>query len=537
MNQDDEVNIPYNVGVAKSETPITGFTDSRYHSSETIHRVAIITGLSGVRLNESFFSNATRNIDKISTNIGFIASDTKLNNIGNPVYVFPPAPKSFHELENPEELYIWRWITLDAPDLVIELVETTKNETCVQSIGLPEADKFQFIDSSCEEDNSLLAALASGLGPTPGSIPGIRITTQNDNANEILKQIIEKISRTKPTPSEASLQLQNQNRRNAKEVSNKLAQVYGFKLDQPINYVQGVAISGRLRLRAIDNDYPDPVGDITTLVDFLTKDEEFDKNNNSGPNLAAMCWTEELYESSNDTKWKELLIKAANTYEKVPKGISPKPCHPDFGCEDMFFISAILGRAFKVTDDISYVNAFVDFLLEAEVQQDDGLFWHSRTPPYVWGRGNGFSALAYSEALTYMPNNYPRRKQILDIHTRHLAGMINNQLPNGTWSQLIDLPGTYQELSVTCMVGYALARGIRKGWLDNSFMPALEKTWSAAKKRISDNGDLVDVCSGTGFQQKRSDYIYRKAEYGYDDRGGSMAIWFSTEMALLEGNN
>ena len=72
MNQDDLVNIPYNVGVAKSETPITGFTDSRYHSSETIHRVAIITGLSGVRLNESFFSNATRNIDKVSTNIGFI---------------------------------------------------------------------------------------------------------------------------------------------------------------------------------------------------------------------------------------------------------------------------------------------------------------------------------------------------------------------------------------------------------------------------------------------------------------------------------
>jgi rhamnogalacturonyl hydrolase YesR len=298
-----------------------------------------------------------------------------------------------------------------------------------------------------------------------------------------------------------------------------------------------VAISGRLRLRAIDDDYPDPAEDITTLVNFLTKDEGFDKNSNSGPNLAAMCWTEELYESSNDTKWKELLIKAANTYEKVPKGISPKPCHPDFGCEDMFFISAILGRAFKATDDISYVNAFVDFLLEAKVQQDDGLFWHSRTTPYFWGRGNGFSALAYSEALTYMPNNYPQRKQILDIHTRHLAGMINNQLPNGTWSQLIDLPGTYQELSVTCMVGYALARGIRKGWLDKSFIPALEKTWSAAKKRISDNGDLVDVCSGTGFQQKRSDYIYRKAEYGYDDRGGSMAIWFSTEMALLEENN
>ena len=308
------MNIPYNVGLDKSEAPITGFTDSRYHSPADIHRVAIITGLSGVRLNGSFFSNATKNIDKISAKIGFIASDIKLNSLNNPSYVFPPAPKSFHELENPEELYIWRWITLDAPDLVIELVETAKNETFIESIGLPEANKFRFTDSTCEADNSLLAALASGLGQTPGSIPGIRITTQNDNVNEILTQIIEKILGTKPTPSEASLQLQKQNRRKAKEVSNKLAQVYGFKLDQPINYVQGVAISGRLRLRAIDDDYPDPIGDITTLVDFLNKDEEFDKNNNSGPNLAAMCWAEELYESSNDAKWKELLIKMGRGY-------------------------------------------------------------------------------------------------------------------------------------------------------------------------------------------------------------------------------
>ncbi|HJO60091.1 MAG TPA: hypothetical protein QF838_05085, partial [SAR202 cluster bacterium] len=201
------MNIPYNVGIGKSEAPITGITDSRYHSPADIHRVAIITGLSGVRLNESFFSNATRNIDKISTNIGFIASDIKLNSISDPSYVFPPGPESFHELENPEELYIWRWITLDAPDLVIELVETTGRDTFIESIGLPEANKFQFAASSCEADSSLLAALASGLGPTPGAIPGIRITAQNDNVNEILTQIIEKISSTKPTPSEASLQL------------------------------------------------------------------------------------------------------------------------------------------------------------------------------------------------------------------------------------------------------------------------------------------------------------------------------------------
>ena len=247
-----------------------------------------------------------------------------------------------------------------------------------------------------------------------------------------------------------------------------------------------------------------------------------------------MCWAEDLFRASKDKTWKDLLLKAANTYENVPKGISPNPCHPEFGCEDMFFIAAMMGRAFKVTNDSTYVDRYVDFLLEAGVQQTNGLFWHNRTTPYFWGRGNGFAALAFSEALNYMPIEYPLRNQVLDIHIKHLDGMISHQLPNGTWPQLIDLPGTYQELSVTCMIGYVLARGIRKGWLSESYLPILEKVWAASKKRINDNGDLIDVCSGTGFQQKRSDYIYRKAEYGYDDRGGSMAIWFSTEMALIE---
>tara|TARA_B100000470_G_scaffold210390_1_gene188485 strand:- start:71 stop:400 length:330 start_codon:yes stop_codon:yes gene_type:complete len=101
------------------------------------------------------------------------------------------------------------------------------------------------------------------------------------------------------------------------------------------------------------------------------------------------------------------------------------------------------------------------------------------------------------------------------------------------WTQLLDFPGTYQELSATCMIGYALARGIRKGWLNDSFRDPVEKAWHATNRRISNNGDLVDVCTGTGFQANQSDYLYRAAEYGYDDRGGSMAIWFAIEMEKL----
>jgi len=71
------------------------------------------------------------------------------------------------------------------------------------------------------------------------------------------------------------------------------------------------------------------------------------------------------------------------------------------------------------------------------------------------------------------------------------------------------------------------------GWLSEKFLPILNKAWEGVNRRISENADLVDVCTGTGFQENRSDYLYRDAEYGYDDRGGSMAIWFSTEMESL----
>lgn len=531
------MNVQYNLGVDKSENPIMGFTDSIYHSSDNIHRVAIISGLSGLDNSDSFFSTATKGIESISNQIGFIASNVGANTTGSSEYQFPPPTKTFHELENPEEMYIWRWLTMDSPDVVIELVESNRSETLIETIGFGEKNKYGLEYTAFRGDSSLLSALASGSGPTPGPIPGIRITSESKNVNQALAGIITEISKTPPSRSEASEELQRRVSRTPKEVSNKLAQVYGFKLDQPINYVQGVAISGRLRLKAIDPDYSDPNKDIVALVEFLTEDLAFNENSKEGPNLAAMCWAEDLYEATSDSRWKDLLVKTAETYEKVPAGTSPKPCHPEFGCEDMFFISAMLGRAYKVTGQTIYADAYVNFLLDANIQQDNGLFWHNRTTPYFWGRGNGFASLAYAEALSYLPENHPRRDELLTIHIKHLEGMIAHQLPSGTWSQLIDLPGTYQEMSVTCMIGYSIARGIRKGWLDNSYMPSLEKIWSAAKRRIADNGDLVDVCSGTGFQQKRSDYIYRKAEYGYDDRGGSMAIWFSTEMAMLQQND
>jgi rhamnogalacturonyl hydrolase YesR len=83
------------------------------------------------------------------------------------------------------------------------------------------------------------------------------------------------------------------------------------------------------------------------------------------------------------------------------------------------------------------------------------------------------------------------------------------------------------------MIGYALARGIRCGWLDNRFREPLERAWYAAAERIDTEGGLVDVCTGTGVQTSTREYLDRPAEFGFDHRGGSMALWFAVEVERL----
>ena len=49
--------------------------------------------------------------------------------------------------------------------------------------------------------------------------------------------------------------------------------------------------------------------------------------------------------------------------------------------------------------------------------------------------------------------------------------------------------------------------------------------------RVSPDGSLVDVCTGTGKQKSLRDYYDRTAILGPDPRGGAMALLIATEVA------
>jgi hypothetical protein len=323
--------------------------------------------------------------------------------------------------------------------------------------------------------------------------------------------------------------------KNALETALSLASHYGHRLDRPVVYTQGVALSARLRLRALLPDSPYPSGEIAGVVaSYASNPEAIFGSTDGSANYAGLCWADELAAATGDDSYNGLLRFAADLFGPT---IEEGPLDPDVRVEDFFFAATMLGRAFRATGDTAYTDLLAAFLLSTDTLQPSGLWWHCKASPFYWGRGNAFAALGFAEALTYLPEDHPARASLLATHIRHLEGLAKHQDSSGMWRQVIDMPATYLEHSATAMIGYSLARGLRLGWLDASWRPAADRAWEGASSRISNDGAIEHVCVGTGPLATLDEYVNRPYSDGLDDRGGAMALWFAVEMARLQAGD
>ena len=452
---------------------------------------------------------------------------------GTPSGGYPPPGESYYDA-NPEAHYLWRWVSFQGPDLVLEIRAggAAKWEASAPCLELLSQLRSALNATELPSDGSLLGALAEGEPNRLPPVLGLRLTCATAEVEGELAKLWTVLARVPDharSPTRGALQARAA--RTPVEVARILAAVYGHELE-PVIYTQGVAVSGRMRLAELDSESADPAAEIAAMVAPYMSGERawFTEGGDGGANLAGLVWADELAASTGDGRYAEALVRTADRYRATGGVGVPAPSHPDYQVEDMFFSAAVLGRAFKLTGDDDYLQILARFLLEAGVQQPDGLFWHDRRTPFYWGRGNGFAALSFAETLTYLPEGHAARAELLAVHRRQLAALRAYQHGSGMWHQVIDAPGSYLEFSVTCMVGYALARGLRLGWLDADFRETLTRAWQGVAARIDDRGGLVDVCTGTGVQENLRGYLDRPAIFGLDERGGALSLWFVTEM-------
>ncbi|MBX2963148.1 MAG: glycoside hydrolase family 88 protein [Cyclobacteriaceae bacterium] len=198
--------------------------------------------------------------------------------------------------------------------------------------------------------------------------------------------------------------------------------------------------------------------------------------------------------------------------------------------DDMYMISMVQSQAYRVTVDRKYLDRAAKemvFYLN-ELQQPNGLFYHAPGSPFFWGRGNGWMAAGMTELLRDLPEDNPDRPRIMEGYRKMMETLLHYQTEDGAWRQLIDDPESWKESSCTGMFTYAMITGVKKKWLDKAlYEDAARKGWLALTFFITENGEVQEVCEGTGAGSNKQYYYDRKRKTG-DFHGQAPVLWCAT---------
>lgn len=200
--------------------------------------------------------------------------------------------------------------------------------------------------------------------------------------------------------------------------------------------------------------------------------------------------------------------------------------------DDMFMITAVQSQAFRATGNRKYIDrAAREMILYLDtIQLNNGLFYHSPTAHFSWGRGNGWMAAGMTEILRAMPADHPDRPRIMEGYHKMMSTLLEHQADDGMWRQVIDDPEFWKESSSTAMFTYAMITGVKNGWLDEkTYGAAARKAWLSLVRYINAEDNVTEVCEGTGTSDNRAHYMNRRRNTG-DFHGQAPMLWCATAL-------
>jgi len=405
---------------------------------------------------------------------------------------FPPAGTAYKE--NAESHVLWRWIAVQAPDLVLVVGES---------------------------GNGLANALSQSSAGFVGSIPSRVVEPKSG--------ILQSLTLPIP-PSEAHREIDRRRSRTPREVAEELGKVYGHEFDQP-TYILAMALIAQLRL----GNTAEVLRLAAPFLDGTT--DSFARPSQSS--LAAHMLFYEIAKRTGDERAEKLVIRAANS-GFMEDGSLREFMPLNGGWSDSVFMDIpILAKAGALSGNRKYFDMAARhfFYMQKIVGRPDGLYRHQASTDAAWGRGNGFPALGLALTLTNFPKDHQDYPALLAAFQKHMKALSQFQDENGMFREVIDYPGAYPEYSGTSMIATAMMRGIRRGWLDASvYQPIVDRAWQAISIRTASDGRLFDVAESTGTRGMNfKDYIQRAAILDRDPRGGAFAMILATEIAGIGG--
>lgn len=168
--------------------------------------------------------------------------------------------------------------------------------------------------------------------------------------------------------------------------------------------------------------------------------------------------------------------------------------------------------------------------------------------PLFWARAMGWYATALVDALDWFPDHHPGRKELISILNRLVTAIEKVQDPGtGLWLDILNYKGpgkekNYFEASASSQFVYAVAKGVRKGYLPAIKIAIARKGYDGIIKRFvkSENGQTnlhgtvkVSGLGGKPYRDGSFEYYMSEDVIVNDPKGMGAFLLASNEMDML----
>lgn len=273
-----------------------------------------------------------------------------------------------------------------------------------------------------------------------------------------------------------------------------------------------------------------------------------------------------LYKTTGDEKYRKaaaLLREQLKTQPRTTEGgFWHKKIYPSQMWLDGLFMGEPFYAEYAATfhEDAAFDDIAKQFILMERHARDDktGLLYHgwdeskqqrwanptTGRSPNFWGRAVGWYAMALVDTLDYFPQKHPQRAELIAILNRVARAVAKYQdARSGLWYEVLDkggAKGNYFEASAACMFVYALAKGVRNGYLPANYMKTANDGYLGIQREFVkyDAGGRFNL-DGTVSVAGLGGNPYRDGSYEYylsekvvtnDPKGIGAFLLASTEM-------
>ena len=342
------------------------------------------------------------------------------------------------------------------------------------------------------------------------------------------------------------------------------------------NYIDGCMIKAVLQMYAISKDekylkFADDFIDYRVFEDGTIDGYNVGEKNIDNVNAGKTLF--ELYDLTGKEKYRKAIDLVYSQIEIMPRCKSGNFWHKDIYPNQVWLDGMYMGQPFyleyetRFNNRKNYDDIFSQFKFVIENMRNplNGLYFHAMDTSreafwcdkvtglsqLSWLRAIGWYSMALLDSLEIVDNSDHKFdaevKMLQDAFVDLINSMIKYQDESGMWYQVVNFGGmdkNYLETSGSSIMAYALLKGVRLGFLPESYRAYGEKAFHGICDQYlstDENGNLhldgICLVAGLGGANRRSgtyDYYMSEPVVKDDAKGVGPFLLAYTEMLRLK---